>query len=102
MKIIVNNIMKTEFEATFIDINTNDIRHRLQEIGAELVRPETLMRRVNFFPPQDDTSGWMRIRDEGDKITLSYKRYLGWEKKTKDTINNQQEIFLIINELLHE
>lgn len=89
--------MKTEFEATFADINVSEVREKLQKLGANLVRPEALMRRVNFYPPVDDSTGWMRVRDEGDRITLSYKRFLGY-KKGNDEMNNQQEIFLEIND----
>lgn len=87
--------MKTEFEATFIDIDVNEARTKLKKLGATLIKPERLMRRVNFFTP-DDNCGWIRVRDEGDQVTLSYKRYLGCKQKGKE-INDQQEIFLIIN-----
>ncbi|OGF34204.1 hypothetical protein A2223_01225, partial [Candidatus Falkowbacteria bacterium RIFOXYA2_FULL_35_8] len=70
---------------------------KLLSIGAKKVRPETLMKRVNFYPPNKDKKGWMRIRDEGNKITLSYKRFLGKNIKNKHKIDNQQEILLLIN-----
>ncbi|NQT50357.1 CYTH domain-containing protein [Candidatus Kuenenbacteria bacterium] len=89
--------MKTEFEATFVDVDVSEVREKLKKLGAKLIRPETLMRRVNFYPPIDDNTGWMRVRDEGDRITLSYKRFLGY-KKGSDEMNNQQEIFLEIND----
>ena len=89
--------MKTEFEATFIDIDVNEVRKKLKALGAKLIRPEALMRRVNFYPPIDDNTGWMRVRDEGNRITLSYKRFLGY-KKGNDEMKNQQEIFLEIND----
>ncbi|MBT5338709.1 CYTH domain-containing protein [Candidatus Falkowbacteria bacterium] len=89
--------MKIEFEATFADINISEVREKLKELGAKLIRPEALMRRVNFYPPIDDDTGWMRVRDEGDRITLSYKRFLGY-KEGSDQMDNQQEIFLEIND----
>jgi len=87
--------MQTEFEATFINIKPDEIRIKLKALGAKQIKPETLIRRVNFFPPNNDKFGWMRVRDEGDKITLSYKRYLG--AKNGHKIDSQQEIFLEIN-----
>lgn len=83
--------MKTEFEATFIDVDVQKVRERLQKIGAKNTRPETLMRRVVFLPPQHIENGWMRVRDEGDKITLSLKQIRG------DKIEDQKEIELVIS-----
>ena len=53
------------------------MRKRLQEVGATLVQPERLMRRVNLDYPDrrlNEVNGWVRVRDEGDKITLAYKQ----------------------------
>jgi adenylate cyclase, class 2 len=90
--------MKVEFEATFIDIDVDEVRNILKSLKAKLIKPETLMRRVTFFPPHNDEHGWMRVRDEGDKITLSYKRFLGQKKaKTDIKMSDQQEICLRID-----
>lgn len=63
--------MPTEFEATFIDINKNKLRKKLEEAGAKLLQPEILMRRVIFdLGPKR----FVRVRDEGDNITMSYKQ----------------------------
>ncbi|MEJ0054008.1 MAG: class IV adenylate cyclase [bacterium] len=69
--------METEIEAKFADIHTETLRARLKEIGAVLEYPETLMRRRNFDYPDgrlNTIGGWIRIRDEGNKVTLSYKQ----------------------------
>lgn len=83
--------MKIEFEATFIDVDLDEIRRLLKELGARLVRPETLMKRVVFFPPVKIEGGWLRVRDEGDKVTMSLKQVLG------DKIHDQKELELEIN-----
>jgi adenylate cyclase, class 2 len=70
--------MKTEIEAKFLNVNTEDIRKKLKEIGAVMKYPERLMRRKVFDYPDDKLrkeGAWVRVRDEGDgKITLSYKK----------------------------
>ena len=69
--------METELEAKFLDINADSLRKKLKEIGASLVHPEQLMKRKVFdFPDErlEKEGGWVRVRDEGNKITLSYKR----------------------------
>lgn len=40
--------MKNEIEAQFLDIDKDVMRSKLKEIGAELKKPEVLMRRVVF------------------------------------------------------
>jgi len=85
--------MKIEYEATFIDINKDEIRARLKAAGAELIKPEFLMKRVVFELPtgHEINGGWLRVRDEGDKITMSLKVVDG------DKIENQKEIQLKID-----
>ena len=62
--------MKNEIEAQFLDINTDDIRAKLKEIGAELKKPEVLMRRVVFNTGEHS---FARVRDEGGEIVMTYK-----------------------------
>jgi adenylate cyclase class 2 len=66
--------METEIEATFADINVDEIRAKLRDMGATLVQPEILMRRKVYDHPTNKQNDWFRVRDEGDKITLSYKK----------------------------
>lgn len=62
--------MNNEIEAQFLDIDKTKIREQLQELGATLIKPETLMRRVVFrLSPHT----FARVRDEGDKIVMTYK-----------------------------
>jgi adenylate cyclase, class 2 len=68
--------MEIEYEATFCDVDKDDVRERLKKAGAKLVRPEYLQKRIPFCLPgkQAFKGEWIRVRDEGDKITLSLKR----------------------------
>jgi len=67
--------MKIEYEATFENINKNEIRKRLKKVGAKLVRPESLSRRYTFSIPRrkNGLSAWIRVRDNGKKITQTLK-----------------------------
>ncbi len=67
--------MRTEWEATFWPIDKDEMRARLRAAEATLIYPERLMRRVNFFPPDEEYAkrAWVRVRDEGDRITMSLK-----------------------------
>lgn len=86
--------MDIEYEATFLDVNKDEVRSRLKKAGAELIRPEYLQRRVPFHLPKEKRSkhAWLRVRDEGDKITLSLKVVDG------DKIESQKEICVKVSD----
>ncbi len=69
--------MKTEIEAKFLDINPVYLRQKLKSLNAKLVNAEREMKRINF--DFDDgrlhkKNGWIRLRDEGNKVMLAYKQ----------------------------
>jgi adenylate cyclase class 2 len=69
--------MQNEIEAKFHLSNKQEIRTRLSAGGFICTKPEVLMKRCNFqFAAKDNfTAGkkWARVRDEGDKITMTVK-----------------------------
>ena len=85
--------MDIEYEATFANINKDEIRHKLGKVGATLIKPEFLMKRIVFELPigHEIPGGWLRVRDEGDKITMSLKVVDG------NQIVDQKEICLKID-----
>lgn len=66
--------MDVELEAKFTNINPDEIRAKLKNLGAKLVYPERQMRRKIYKHLIEYDNDWFRVRDEGDKITLSYKK----------------------------
>ena len=85
--------MNIEFEATFSNIDKSAIVAALTKMGATLSRPEFMQKRVVFNLPHghEIKGGWVRVRDEGDKTTLSLKVVDG------EAIENQKEIYLVVN-----
>jgi len=85
--------MEVEYEATFIKVDKQEIRERLKKFGATLVRPEFLQKRIVFNLPKERQikGGWVRIRDEGDKITMSLKIISG------KRIENQKEVCIKVD-----
>lgn len=68
--------MATEIEVKFPDVDLAKVRHQLIQSNAKKIHDERFMRRCVFdFPDEslEKKGGWVRVRDEGDKITLSYK-----------------------------
>lgn len=67
--------MNTEIEVKVLHVNHDEVRRRLLAIGAVCVEPMRLMRRVTFDNlAMKAKNGWIRVRDEGDKITMGYKQ----------------------------
>ena len=69
--------METEIEAKFLDVDINNLRKRLKVLNAKRVHSEVLMKRKAFDYADNrlmKIGGWIRGRDEGDRITLSYKQ----------------------------
>ncbi|MDO8524493.1 MAG: CYTH domain-containing protein [bacterium] len=88
--------MQTEYEATFVNIDKDKVREKLKSVGAVLVRPEVVMKRCVFHLPEgyDRPGAFARVRDEGDKITMSFK-IVGRGGTIK--IDEQKEICLKID-----
>ncbi len=89
--------MNTEYEATFWPVVKEEVRQLLERAGAVMKYPERQMRRVVFYlPPSSPLTGmtaWARVRDEGDKVTMSIKQL------TKhDEISDQKEVELIVSD----
>lgn len=86
--------MQIEYEATFANIDKDDVRERLKKAGAELVKPEFMKKRRNFNLPKGNEieGGWLRVRDEGDKITMSLKVVA-----KNEAIDDQKEICLVVD-----
>ncbi len=75
--------MDLEIEATFVDIDKDKLRIKLNAIGAKLIQPETLMRRVVF---NVNAHSFIRVHNEGKRIILTYKNHLN------NTITGTEEI----------
>lgn len=71
--------MKTEIEAKFLNVDFDTVRAQLTALGAELEQPMRLMRRA-LSQTTDIAKGgrdaFIRLRDEGDKVTLTYKEFI--------------------------
>lgn len=99
--------MKQEIEAVFLNVDKEAIRARLQSQGAKLVAPERKMVRAVFHLSPDPGNCFARVRDEGDKIVLTYKEFQDNSATgvkeinlTVDNYNNAVEMMRVLG--LHE
>jgi len=86
--------MEIEYEAVFTNIEPNTFRQVLTQAGANLVRAEYLQKRSAFNLPASvqTKKGWARVRDEGDKITMSVKSIEG------EGIESQKESCVLVDD----
>lgn len=72
--------MKPEIEVKFLDVNHDELRLKLIALGAVQKQPMRLMRRsiIDYSDRRLQTTrptwGFIRVRDEGGKATLTYKQ----------------------------
>jgi adenylate cyclase class 2 len=84
-----------EIEAKFLGIDIKDLVVKLESLGAERVFEITYRRRLFDFPglPLANNYSWFRLRDEGTKVTLTFKKRLGVNKnKLKDEGMHEIEV----------
>lgn len=90
-----------EIEVKFLDIDPGRIQDKLRKIGATKVGEYFYRRRVFDYPDWrlDKAASWLRLRDEGDRITLSFKKRVGADAHdgtTNDT--GMEEIEIEVND----
>lgn len=82
--------MNKEIEAKFFIENKDEIRKKISSLNFNLIKKEFLMKRKTF--DSEANGKWFRVRDEGDKITMTYKNIID------KTINGVNEIEIIVND----
>lgn len=84
--------MKAEIEVRFLNVDYAELRRKLKAAGAHQEYPMRFMKRVIIDYPdqrmQKEQGGWafVRLRDEGDKILLTYKLFSEGKKTGADEI----------------
>lgn len=87
--------METEIEAKWLAVDVPALRRVLRGAGAKLILGERLMLRRNFdFPDKrlEKVGGWVRLRNEGNKTTLSYKQL------TDRTVHGTKEVTVVVDD----
>lgn len=75
-----------EIEVKFLDIDADQMEKKFLEIGAKKEFDRVYKIKVFDYPDLrlDNDHSWVRLRDEGDKVTLTFKKRLG----AKDGVKN--------------
>lgn len=65
--------MKTEYEVMFLWVDVDEIHKKIDIIWASSISKRQLYKRKIYAIPGVDFSTFVRVRDEGDKVTLTIK-----------------------------
>lgn len=87
--------MKPEIEAKFLNIDLDTMRTKLVDLGATLEQPMRLMRRaiIDLPNPTPGSFAFLRVRDEGDKVTMTYKQF-----DDENLATGTQEIEVVVSD----
>lgn len=97
--------MKNELEARFLEIDKGKLREQLSKIGAVCKTPERKMQRVVFESDYLRANrAWLRVRNEGDKITMTLKQAsdatdITRVKEAEINVNNFENAKALLNGL---
>ena len=83
--------MNTEFEIRILEVDVDKVMHTLESMGATKVG-EYFQRRYVYDLVPDSSDKFVRIRDNGEKVTITYK------DKTIRTISGTKELELEISD----
>lgn len=67
--------MPLEVEARILEVDVTALRDALDGLGA-IQYEEVLMREMLFSPANESGSGYVRVRDDGNRVTVTHKRPL--------------------------
>lgn len=86
-----------EIEVKFLNIDPKLIEEKLKNLGAQKIFEKLYKRKVFDYPDLrlDKAGAYIRLRDEGDKITLTFKQRLGiktHDGKTNDDGMEEVEV----------
>jgi len=79
-----------EIEASFDDIDETKIKKLIKENGGKLINKKRIMPIKRYYVPSRKGNYFIRIRDEGDKITMTIKE---WKNK-KDKYPIEREVII--------
>lgn len=73
--------MKTEIEVKLLDVDFDKVREQLKGLGGVCELPMRMMKRATIDYPDlrlaKEMDAFIRVRDEGQRVTLTYKQFKG-------------------------
>ncbi len=71
-----------EIEVKFLEIDIDILKNKLKSLGATFMGSFDYKRKAYDFADRSlaEKNAWVRLRDEGDRVVLTYKQRFGIEK----------------------
>lgn len=85
--------MKIEYEIVFSNINREEVIENIKKLGWRREKENTLMKRVVFDNPRQIEWSYVRVRDEWDKITCTYKEISEWKLDISSVSELETEVW---------
>ena len=101
-KTITKNPMEVEYEGRILDVSPNKMRDKARALGGHMKAPLTIYRR-SVFKLCDMERGFVRVRDEGTKTTMTAKIFRNkdfpeeYELDIKDKFESGQAFLRALN-----
>lgn len=97
--------METEIECRILEIDPEQIQQKLLEIGAEKIA-ERKMKRYVYDIDSNNKHSWIRLRDNGEKTTLTIKEIhtdeIDGTKEIEVDVGDFEKTNTILNKLKYE
>lgn len=90
-----------EIEVKFLQVNKEELEEKLKALGAQKAGDYFYRRRVFDYPDYrlNSAGAWLRLRDEGDKVTMSFKQRLGMTSHDGSSNDGgMQEIEVVVSD----
>ena len=83
-----------EIECKFLGVDVAALKHKLDQLKAELQFSRVFRRTVFDYPDLrlNKDNSWLRVRDEGDRTTISFKQRFGVSGQGNDAGIREIEI----------
>jgi adenylate cyclase class 2 len=91
----VFSIFVDEIELKFLEINVDEIKHKLEQLGAVLkydAQTESFPFLKEGFSASNSKEKYLRVRKVNDSVTLTYK-----DPEKDSTMSNRREIEIIVD-----
>jgi len=76
--------MSLEFEAKFLEVNIEELRKKIKENGGKKIHKMVLYKRYVFNLLNTTEKGYIRVRDENGRTTITLKKYPNNSKFAKE------------------
>lgn len=94
--------MKKEIERTILEIDVDEVKKKLEKIGAKKFYERKQLRKIYDFPDKrlDKEDAWIRLRTDGEKTTLTLKKHTkGFDEEIEVSVGDFEKTNMLLKRL---